>query len=83
MTKATYEQAWMIALDLRKAIDKAIQSVRRATRESGEKATMDDMYGDGSDHEVCPICELCVTCGDCASEYGCGEDEESKAKNAH
>ena len=39
--------------------------------------TMDDIYGDGSDHEVCLSCGLCKTCGDCES-YGCGtvRDEE-------
>ncbi len=33
--------------------------------------TVGDMTGDGSDHEVCPRCGLCVTCGDCAA-HGCG-----------
>lgn len=27
--------------------------------------TMDEEYGDGSDHEVCPNCGLCKTCNDC------------------
>ena len=28
--------------------------------------TMNDRYGDGSDHQCCPRCASCVTCGDCA-----------------
>lgn len=27
--------------------------------------TMDDLYGDGTDHEACPVCGECKTCGDC------------------
>jgi len=27
--------------------------------------TMNDKYGDGSDHECCPRCGRCLTCGDC------------------
>ena len=27
--------------------------------------TMNEMYGDGSDHEVCDECGFCITCGDC------------------
>ena len=26
------------------------------------KPTMDDEYGDGTDHEVCEICGSCVPC---------------------
>ena len=33
--------------------------------------TMDERYGDGSDHEVCDECGLCKSCGDC-EKYGCG-----------
>ena len=33
--------------------------------------TMDDEYGDGSDHKVCEKCGFCIDCGDCA-ELGCG-----------
>lgn len=33
--------------------------------------TMDEMYGDGSDHAACPTCGMCVKCGDCEA-YGCG-----------
>jgi len=33
--------------------------------------TMDEKYGDGSDHEVCDECGLCKECGDCEG-YGCG-----------
>lgn len=32
---------------------------------------MDEKYGDGSDHECCPKCGFCKTCGDC-DKYGCG-----------
>lgn len=27
--------------------------------------TMDDLYGDGSDHVACPDCGLCIECDDC------------------
>lgn len=33
--------------------------------------TMDDEYGDGSDHEICLRCGLCKECSDC-EKYGCG-----------
>lgn len=26
---------------------------------------MNDKYGDGSSHKVCPKCGLCIDCGDC------------------
>lgn len=32
--------------------------------------TMDDLYGDGSEHEGCEDCGLCVSCGDCSCEKG-------------
>lgn len=35
--------------------------------------TMDDKYGDGSDHQVCAACGLCIECGDC-KKYGCGKE---------
>lgn len=27
--------------------------------------TMDEMYGDGSDHKACEECGFCIDCGDC------------------
>jgi len=27
--------------------------------------TMDDVYGDGSNHKVCEKCGFCIACGDC------------------
>ena len=30
-----------------------------------EMKTMDDLTGDGSDHEACEECGLCIPCGDC------------------
>lgn len=27
--------------------------------------SMNDKYGDGSNHEVCLICGLCIDCKDC------------------
>jgi len=27
--------------------------------------TMNDLYGDGSEHEACPKCGMCKVCGDC------------------
>ena len=41
--------------------------------------TMDDKYGDGSDHIVCLVCGLCIDCSDC-ERYGCktkGNNDES------
>ena len=35
--------------------------------------TMDDLYGDGSDHEVCEECGNCIECGDCEA-FGCGKE---------
>lgn len=37
--------------------------------------TMDEMYGDGSNHFVCEKCELCIKCGDC-QQFGCGAENE-------
>ena len=34
--------------------------------------TMDQQYGDGSQHEVCEDCGYCKTCGYC-KEFGCKE----------
>ena len=37
--------------------------------------TMDDVYGDGSNHKVCEKCGMCIICRDCI----CGmSDEEIK-----
>lgn len=33
--------------------------------------TMNEMYGDGSNHEACDECGYCKRCGDC-QEFGCG-----------
>lgn len=41
------------------------------------KQTMDDLYGDGSDHEVCPACGFCIPCGDCKN-FGCGSSKRMK-----
>ena len=32
-------------------------------------ATMNDRYGDGSNHEVCDTCGMCIICGDCICSY--------------
>lgn len=44
--------------------------------------TMDEMYGDGSDHEACEVCGNCITCHDCEM-YGCGPNpiQPSEMKN--
>jgi len=42
--------------------------------------TMDDRYGDGSDHIVCSLCGHCITCGDC-KEIGCGHEVEGEKVN--
>lgn len=34
--------------------------------------TMDDLYGDGSNHQTCSRCGMCLTCGDCAA-HDCGQ----------
>jgi len=33
--------------------------------------TMDEEYGDGSNHICCEKCGYCLTCGDCGT-FGCG-----------
>lgn len=38
-------------------------NIERMAKEVGH--TMDDRYGDGSDHLACSICGLCKTCKDC------------------
>lgn len=43
------------------------------------KTTMDEMYGDGSDHEACPSCGFCKTCDDCKN-LGCGSSDKNKLK---
>lgn len=35
--------------------------------------TMNDEYGDESDHNVCLRCGFCIDCGDC-KEFGCGKE---------
>lgn len=37
-------------------------------RTDGGAMTMGDMYGDGSGHEACQGCGMCMHCGDCACE---------------
>jgi len=37
-----------------------------------KQKTMNDIYGDGSNHVVCDNCGFCVTCGDCKTS-GCGK----------
>jgi len=44
--------------------------------EDFEDSTMHEMHGDGSNHEVCPKCGLCITCGDC-TRTKCGTDFSS------
>lgn len=39
--------------------------------------TMNEVYQDESDHEVCEKCGYCKTCGDC-NKYGCGAESTSK-----
>lgn len=34
--------------------------------------TMNEKYGDGSDHEVCDKCGLCKDCGDCLCDHEAG-----------
>jgi hypothetical protein len=38
--------------------------------------TMNDIYGDGSAHEACPGCGMCLTCGDCLCGYSWVLDNE-------
>ena len=40
---------------------------------------MNEIYGDGSDHEVCETCGLCITCGDC-EKYGCKNGKKKEIK---
>jgi hypothetical protein len=45
------------------------------------RRTMNNWYGDGSEHFVCDECGLCVTCGDCL-ELGCGGEAQSGGTNS-
>ena len=36
--------------------------------EAYTKKTMDDLYGDGSDHIACLGCGMCADCGDCVCD---------------
>lgn len=49
------------------------------TEAQSKEKTMDDAYGDGSDHISCGTCGLCKNCGDCA-KLGCGENDEVQTK---
>jgi len=33
-----------------------------------KQLSMNDKYGDGSNHKVCDKCGLCVSCNDCECE---------------
>ena len=35
--------------------------------------TMDEVYGDGSNHICCPECGFCVTCKDCVCNKTCDQ----------
>ena len=37
-------------------------------RTDGGAVTMGEMYGDGSAHEACQCCGMCLHCGDCVCE---------------
>lgn len=37
--------------------------------------TMDEEYGDGSNHIYCPCCGFCLTCGDCICDKTFGGEE--------
>ena len=39
--------------------------------------TMDETYGDESDHKCCPKCGMCIDCGDCK----CDTSNKSTAQN--
>lgn len=43
--------------------------------------TMDERYGDGSEHEVCDECGFCKECGDCEA-FGCGKRRRKAEKEA-
>lgn len=40
-------------------------SAQREQPAASKPPTMNDRYGDGSDHEACVSCGMCVKCGDC------------------
>jgi hypothetical protein len=50
------------------------------TEAQSKEKTMDEAYGDGSDHISCGTCGLCKNCGDCA-KLGCGENDEAQSKD--
>lgn len=41
--------------------------------------TMDNVYGDGSTHEYCEECGMCIPCGDCIC-LNEGEEKQRKRR---
>ena len=39
--------------------------------------TMDETYGDKSNHQCCEFCGLCIDCGDC-DKFGCGNSNKKE-----
>ena len=40
-------------------------------RETKIDLTMDELYGDSSQHQACQLCGFCIDCRDCEN-FGCG-----------
>lgn len=39
--------------------------MKKSTLENTKPKTMEETYGDKSDHLCCPNCGMCIDCGDC------------------
>ncbi len=69
-------QVWVAANTEKEALDKVWNEILDDWQQSKTESlecievqplpTMNETYGDGSDHPGCPVCGLCITCGDCA-----------------
>ena len=44
--------------------------------------TMDETYGDSSDHLCCDKCGMCITCGDCKCKKSKSREAYKKGKEA-
>lgn len=45
-----------------------------------KKKTMDDKYGDCSDHLICEECGACITCGGCKKAHNILINKKPKHK---
>lgn len=56
--------------------------LREIMEAQGMSETMNDRDGDGSSHQVCPECGMCIPCGDCFCDMPGDTIEEKMAAAA-